>query len=72
MTGHGREAKLICVPVDDPAYEDVQDLTQLPAHQLREISHFFDIYRDLDPGKDVRSDGQDGAAVAIQVANRSR
>jgi inorganic pyrophosphatase len=71
-TGHGREAKLICVPEGDPAYVDVADLEQLPGHQLREISHFFDIYRDLDPGKDVSSDGQDGAATAIQLLARSR
>jgi len=35
MTGHGREAKLVCVPHGDPAYRDVSDLTQLPEHQLR-------------------------------------
>jgi inorganic pyrophosphatase len=71
-TGHGREAKLICVPDGDPAYTDVADLEHLPGHQLREIEHFFDIYRDLDPGKDVASDGQDGAGVAIDVLLSSR
>jgi inorganic pyrophosphatase len=71
-TGHGREAKLVCVPDGDPAYDAVLDLAELPAHQLREISHFFDIYRDLDPGKDVSSDGQDGAAAAIQLVISSR
>ena len=71
-TGHGREAKLICVPDGDPAYADVADLAELPGHQLREISHFFDIYRDLDPGKNVSSDGQDGAAVAIELLISSR
>jgi inorganic pyrophosphatase len=71
-TGHGREAKLVCVPDGDPAYDAVSDLDELPAHQLREISHFFDIYRDLDPGKDVSSDGQDGATAAIQLLRSSR
>ncbi len=72
MTGHGREAKLVCVPEGDPAYRDVSELAQLPAHQLQEIAHFFDIYRDLDPGKDVRCDGSDGAAVAREVLHGSR
>lgn len=72
MTGHGREAKLVCVPQGDPAYRDVSELAQLPEHQLQEIAHFFDIYRDLDPGKEVRCDGRDGAAVAVQVVNRAR
>jgi inorganic pyrophosphatase len=71
MTGHGREAKLVCVPDGDPAYRGVTELHQLPEHQLTEIAHFFDIYRDLDPGKDVRSDGRDGAAVAMQMVNRA-
>jgi inorganic pyrophosphatase len=71
MTGHGREAKLVCVPDGDPAYRDVTELAQLPEHQLQEIGHFFDIYRDLDPGKDVRCDGRDDAAVAIAVVERS-
>jgi inorganic pyrophosphatase len=72
MTGHGREAKLVCVPEGDPAYGEVSDLDHLPAHQLAEIAHFFDVYRDLDPGKDVRSDGRDGAAVAWRVVAEAR
>ncbi len=66
-TGHGREAKLVCVPLRDPAYAEVHDLGQLPEHRLQEITHFFDIYRDLDPGKDVCFDGSDGLTVAAQV-----
>ncbi len=67
-TGGGRrEAKLVCVPADDPAYADVDELDDLPEHQLIEIAHFFDIYRDLDPGKDVSCDGRDGVEAALQV-----
>jgi inorganic pyrophosphatase len=70
-TGHGREAKLVCVPDGDPAYDGIEELEQLPAHQRTEIGHFFDIYRDLDPGKEVRCDGWDGAAVAVRVLAES-
>ncbi len=73
VTGSGRrEAKLVCVPEGDPAYDGITELSQLPEHQLTEIAHFFDIYRDLDPGKDVRCDGRDGASVALEVLDRSR
>jgi inorganic pyrophosphatase len=72
MTGHGREAKLVCVPAGDPAYQDIQELAQLPEHQLQEIAHFFDIYRDLDPGKDVRCDGRDGAAAARELLSHAQ
>jgi inorganic pyrophosphatase len=37
-----------------------------------EIAHFFDIYRDLDPGKDVSCDGRDGAATAFRVLADAR
>lgn len=71
-TGHGRGAKLVCVPLRDPAYAAVTDLCELPAHELTEITHFFDIYRDLDPGKAVGYDGTDGAPVAAQVLEQAR
>jgi inorganic pyrophosphatase len=71
-TGHGREAKLICVPAGDPAYDGVTDVADLPAHQLAEIAHFFDIYRDLDPDHEVRCDGRDGAEVALRTLAESR
>jgi inorganic pyrophosphatase len=72
MTGHGREAKLVCVPDGDRAYDGVSELDDLPGHQLQEIAHFFDIYRDLDPGKEVRSDGRDDAATALSVLQSAR
>jgi inorganic pyrophosphatase len=72
MTGHGREAKIVCVPHGDPAYDGIDDLTQLPNHQVTEMAHFFDIYRDLDPDKTVYCDGHDGAAVALRTLEQSR
>jgi inorganic pyrophosphatase len=72
MTGHGREAKMVCVPDGDPAYDGVHDLTQLPEHHLVEIAHFFDIYRDLDPDKVVHCDGRDGAEAALKALAASR
>jgi inorganic pyrophosphatase len=72
MTRHGREAKMICVPEGDPAYDGVVDLADLPAHQLVEIAHFFDIYRDLDPDQEVRCDGRDRAEVALRTLAESR
>ncbi len=64
-TGHGREAKLAAVPLRDPAFDDVRELSDLPAAQVQEIAHFLDIYRDLDPGKDVSYDGVDDATTAV-------
>lgn len=60
----GPDAKLLCVPADDPRWEQVADLDGLPAHLTDEIQHFFDVYKALEPHKysDVR--GWEDAAQA--------
>ena len=71
-TGHGREAKLLTVPADDPAYRDVGDLADLPPHQVAELAQFFEVYRDLDPGTDVSFDGSDGRGAAMRLLAGAR
>jgi inorganic pyrophosphatase len=71
LTGHGREAKLVCVPEGEPAYIEVDDLSQLPAHQLAEIANFFDIYRSLDPDSETQCHGYEGAAAAQRILTQA-
>ncbi len=71
-TSTGREAKLLCVPVGDPAYEDVHDLPDLPRHLVQEIGQFFDVYKRLDDGTTTTDEGQDGRQVAIRVLAEAR
>jgi inorganic pyrophosphatase len=47
----GPDAKLLCVPANDPRQAAIRDLSDLPGHLLREIGHFFKIYKALEPGK---------------------
>lgn len=47
----GPDEKLICVPLRDPTYSDIRDLADLRASLLDEIAHFFEVYKDLEPGK---------------------
>jgi inorganic pyrophosphatase len=61
---NGPDAKLICVPAHDPRWQDITDLAQLPAGLADEIRHFFDIYKDLEPGKETSVDGYEGAKAA--------
>ena len=42
------DEKIIAVPVNDPAYSSYTDISQLPAHIFNEISHFFQIYKNLE------------------------
>jgi len=55
----GEDAKLLAVPVDKltPMYRDVDGPRDLPQIVLDQISHFFQHYKDLEPGKFVKVQG---------------
>ena len=55
----GEDAKLLAVPVDKltPMYRDVKSPRDLPQIVLDQISHFFEHYKDLEPGKFVKVQG---------------
>ena len=52
----GPDAKLLGVAAHDLRKAGVRDLCDIPPHLRNEIGHFFDIYKELEPGKttDVR------------------
>ncbi len=45
------DKKIIAVPVRDPSYSSYKDVSQLPAHFLEEIKHFFRVYKQLEGKK---------------------
>ncbi len=53
----GDDAKLLCVPHDDPTWSRVKAHDQVRPELLSEIAHFFEVYKDLEPGKTVTVDG---------------
>ena len=64
----GEDAKLLAVPVSKTTklYDNVQSYTDLPEIQLKQISHFFERYKDLEDGKWVKVDGWADADAAKQ------
>lgn len=49
MTDNGEtDEKIIAVPFKDPTYSVYKELTDLPEHIHREISHFFEVYKFLE------------------------
>jgi len=55
----GDDAKLLAVPVDKltPMYRSVTSPRDLPQIILDQIAHFFEHYKDLEPGKFVKVQG---------------
>src|SRR5579871_2697700 len=70
----GPDAKIICVPLGDPRWDQVRDLGDMPAHLRNEIHHFFDVYKALEPGKSTSTTGFEGreAALGEIAASRAR
>jgi inorganic pyrophosphatase len=49
----GPDDKVIAVPSDDPRQEHLRDIHHLNEFYRLEIQHFFEVYKDLEPGKSV-------------------
>lgn len=47
----GPDEKILCVPVADPMWNHIETLEDVPPHLLKEIEHFFTIYKDLEKKK---------------------
>ena len=64
----GGDAKLLAVPVDrlSSLYRAIKSPRDLPELTTAQISHFFQHYKDLEPGKWVKIEGWVGAEEAKQ------
>jgi inorganic pyrophosphatase len=68
----GRDAKVICVPEDDPMRQGFRDIQDVPESLLSEIEHFFDVYKMLEPGKQSETFGFEGSEIALEEIRRGR
>jgi inorganic pyrophosphatase len=57
------DEKILCVPTADPLYDGIETLDDVPGHYLREVEHFFAVYKDLE-GARVETLGWEGAGRA--------
>jgi inorganic pyrophosphatase len=60
----GGDDKILCVPAGDPRWDHIQDLKDVPEFELAAIKHFFERYKDLEPGKFVKGSEWVGRAEA--------
>lgn len=64
------DAKIICIHLDDPAFNDFWHIKELPDHTLRELKRFFQDYKVLE-NKTVRVQDFFGPERAKTVVDRS-
>ncbi len=67
----GLDSKILCVPFNDPQWNWMADLGDVPQAFLQEIKNFFSIYSELE-GKKVEVDGWEGRKSALQVIDEAR
>ncbi|NLU67929.1 inorganic diphosphatase [Streptomyces sp. HNM0574] len=60
----GGDDKLLCVPSSDPRMEHMRDIHHVSEFDRLEIQHFFEVYKDLEPGKSVEGADWVGRADA--------
>lgn len=61
--GGESDNKILCVAKDDVRFENLKDISGLDKHYLKEIGHFFEVYKQLE-GKKVEVLGWKNAASA--------
>ena len=67
----GPDEKILCVPVNDPLWNHIKILTEVSPHLLKEIEHFFEIYKDLEYKK-TGIEGWRDREAAIQVIKEAQ
>ena len=63
----GSDAKVIAVLEKDVRWAHIQDLADIPEFTKKEIEHFFEHYKDLEPNKWVKTEGWQGRAEAEAI-----
>lgn len=65
----GDDEKVLCVLAGDARTEGYRDLTDIPVYVRREIEHFFEVYKALEPNKGTVTSGwQDAGAARRAIA----
>lgn len=69
----GEDPKLIAVPKAkiDPVYADIDDIEKLPPYLKNKITHFYENYKTIEPGKWVKITGWVGKDEAIKTVEES-
>ena len=67
----GGDDKILCIPAGDPRKDHITELEDISEFDRLEIQHFFETYKDLEPGKSVEGAHWAGRADAERVINEA-
>jgi inorganic pyrophosphatase len=68
----GPDDHVVCVPFNDPTWNTLEDVDDLPVQLRKEIGHFFDIYKDLDQDRHSEVKGWGDRQSALQTVEQAR
>ena len=63
------DEKIICVPMNDPTYNLINDIAELPQHIFDEMKHFFTVYKNLEHKETVIDDVQ-SKSEAVEIVEK--
>ena len=67
----GPDEKILCVATKDPRYGYRKTLEELNLHTLKELRHFFEVYKTLEE-KSVEIEGWFGRDLALELISQYR
>ena len=68
----GPDDHVVCVPFNDPTWNTLEDVDDLPEQLRKEIGHFFDIYKDLDQDRHSEVKGWGDRQAALETIEKAR
>ncbi len=67
-----KDEKVLAVPRNNPRYEEVHNYTQIYPHVMKEISHFFSIYKDLEGKRTQMLGWRDAKAARAAIVESAK
>ena len=67
-----KDDKVIAVPSEDPRYDHIEGLADIPEQRQQEISEFFETYKNLEPGKETATLGWEDRTAALEAIEHAQ
>ena len=67
-----QDDKIIAVPSEDPRFDHIQDVEDIPVQTRAEIDEFFETYKNLEEGKETETLGWEDKAAAIAAIEHAQ